>query len=358
MTLDTFKRQDWLLNLAVLFLAVASLAIIYSAAPDLFWYQALWFGLGFGIIFLLSSIDLRPLVSHRWLVIGFYVFALLLLSATLLFGVEIRGTKAWLPVGFGRFQTSEFAKVALIVLLAYFFGRRHTHIGQPRTILKSFLYFFLPASLIALQPDGGSVIVLSGLWVGFLLVSGIRWRHLFIGFVILCLIGAFGWDFLREYQRERIIGFLDPAYDTAGTNYNVIQSKVAIGSAGLLGKGFGQGTQVQLKFLPEPATDFILAAFIEEWGLVGGIFVVGAFLFLLFRIMRIGMRAENNFSRFVCIGTIILFLIQFGLNAGSTLGLLPVVGVTFPFFSYGGSSLLTGAVLVGIIQSIAVRSAR
>lgn len=358
MIFDAFRRQDWLLNLSLIFLAVASLTILYSATPHLFWYQAIWFGIGFAVIFLLSALDLRPLMSYRWLVVGFYIFSLLLLVATLLFGVEIRGTKAWLPLGFGRFQTSEFAKVALIVLLAYFFGKRHTHIGQFRTIAKSFLYFFLPAFLVALQPDGGSAIVLSGLWMGFLLVSGIRWRHLLTGLLILLVVCVVGWDFLREYQRERIVGFLDPTYDTQGTNYNVIQSKIAIGSAGLFGKGFQQGTQVQLKFLPEPATDFILAAFIEEWGLIGGIFVIGAFHFLLFRIIRTGMRAENNFSRFICIGAVILFLVQFALNTGSVLGLLPVVGVTFPFLSYGGSSLLTSAVLIGIIQSIAVRSLR
>jgi rod shape determining protein RodA len=284
--------------------------------------------------------------------------ALLLLTITLLFGTTIRNTKAWIVVGPFQFQTAELAKIALIVFLAYFFARRHVGIGQIRNIVTSFFYFFLPTSLVLLQPDGGSAMVFFGLWIGFLLVSGLRWRHIVVGVLIMLALSLAGWSFLKDYQRERIFAFVNPEYDPQGINYNVIQSKIAIGSGGWFGRGFGQGTQVHLKFLPEPATDFILSAFIEEWGFIGGLFVIGVFMFLIFRIMVIGSRSENNFSRFICIGAVVMFLVQFGLNVGSALGVLPVVGVTFPFFSYGGSSLLTSALLIGIIQSIAVRSSR
>ena len=143
--------------------------------------------------------------------------------------------------------------------------------------------------------------------------------------------------------------------DPLGINYNVIQSKIAIGSAGFFGKGFGQGSQVQLGFLPEAQTDFIFAAFTEEWGMIAGIFLLVAFAVMVFRIIKIGLAADNNFSRFVCLGTVVLLIVQFVLNTGSNLGLTPVIGVTFPFLSYGGSSLLTNFILIGIIQSVFIR---
>ncbi len=160
---------------------------------------------------------------------------------------------------------------------------------------------------------------------------------------------------LKDYQKAMISGFFFPGRDPLGVNYNVIQAKIAIGSAGLFGKGFSQGTQVQLGFLPEAQTDFIFAALIEEWGLLIGIIFVIIFVFLILKIIKIGLEADNNFNRFICLGAAILFNVQFIFNVGSNLGLTPVIGMTFPFLSYGGSSLLTNLILVGIIQSIFIR---
>jgi rod shape determining protein RodA len=159
---------------------------------------------------------------------------------------------------------------------------------------------------------------------------------------------------LKPYQKERIVGLFDPTYDPLGVNYSTIQSKIAVGSGGWFGKGFGQGTQVQLGFLPAAPTDYIFSSFIEEWGFVGGFFIIALFGLAIFSIMRIGLHADNNFYRFICLGAAIMFLVQFGINVGSALGLLPVIGITFPFFSYGGSSLLINAMMIGIVQSAAV----
>lgn len=351
------KRHDWFLNLAILALAIASLLIIYSISMNLFWQQALWFLIAAVLILAFSLIDWRSLINYRWFIWGFYISAVLLLIATYLFGPAIRGSRSWLVFGPIQFQTSELAKLALIIIFASFLTKRHIAIARLSTVLKTFVYFLLPVALILIQPDLGTVIILFGLWTGFLLVSGLPWRRIAVGLAVLLLAATLGWNyFLQDYQRERVIGLFNSEYDPLGVNYGVIQSKIAIGSAGFFGKGFGQGTQVQLGFLPEAATDSVLAAFIEEWGLLGGLMVVSAFLFLLFRIIRVGWLAEDNFSRFVCLGAVVMFLIQFVLNTGSTLGLLPVVGVTFPFFSYGGSSLLINGMLIGMIQSIAVRS--
>jgi len=178
-----------------------------------------------------------------------------------------------------------------------------------------------------------------------------------IGFLIFILIFSILWlTFLKPYQKERILGFISPNRDPLGINYNVIQSKIAIGSAGLFGKGFQQGTQSQLGFLPEAQTDFIFSAFVEEWGLIGGFLLFAAFLLIIFRIIKIGVKSKNNCAKFICLGAIIAFTLQFFFNIGSCLGLSPVVGITFPFFSYGGSSLLTNALLIGIIENIAIES--
>lgn len=353
----SLKYHDWFLNAAIFFIALASLVMIFSAAPALFWTQVFWFTLSFALIFFLAQIDWRAVINYRWIIFGFYLGAVALLLATLFFAPVIRETRGWLVIGNFQFQPAELAKVALIVLLAYFFARRHIGIAHMSNLAVSLIYCLIPALIIFRQPDWGSALILISLWIGFLLVSGIRWRHLIIGAVILVLAFSVSWGFLlKNYQKERIIGFLKPDYDPLGVNYSVIQSKIAIGSAGFFGKGFRQGTQTQLNFLPEPATDFIFAAFVEEWGLVGGLLLVAAFVFLTFRIISIGLRSDDNFSKLVCLGAVILFLLEFIFNVGSNIGFFPVIGVTFPFLSYGGSSILTKALLISIIQSTAIRA--
>ena len=229
-------------------------------------------------------------------------------------------------------------------------------IARWHNILIPFFYFLLPVGLVLLQPDLGSALILFGIWVGYLFISGARKKHLLIGLIIFALAAAWGWQgFLKDYQQQRIIGLFRPDYDPLGINYNVIQSKIAIGSAGFFGKGYQQGTQVQLGFLPEAATDFIFAAYVEEWGFVGAAALLAAFLTMIFRIIAIGVRGENNFTKLICLGTVAVFVLHFVFNVFSNIGLLPVIGLPFPFFSYGGSSLLTNAVLVGIIQSIVIK---
>ncbi|MBI2024476.1 MAG: rod shape-determining protein RodA [Candidatus Harrisonbacteria bacterium] len=350
------KKQDWLLNGSVFFLAAVSLIALSSINQSLFIQQLIWFAFGFLAIFIFSRIDWRPIVNYKWIIFGLYLFSIVLLIITYFLAPAIRGTHSWLVIGPAQIQTSEFAKLALIILLASFFAKRHVGIARSSVIFKSFLYFVIPFGFILIQPDLGSALIIFTIWLGFLLVSGIRWRHLLIGFLIFIFLAFLGWNnLLRNYQKDRIVAFLNPEFSPLGINYGVIQSKIAVGSAGFFGKGYGQGTQVQLGFLPEAGTDFVFPAFIEEWGLFGGILIVGVFIFLLFRIVNIGINCQNNFSKLICLGTVIMFLTQFFINVGSALGLLPVVGVTFPFFSYGGSSILVNSALIGIIQGIVVR---
>ncbi len=354
--LIALKNLNWKLNLALLFLVAASLIGIFSSAPSLVSKQLLWFGLGLAAIFFIVRFDWRPFVNYRSLILGFYLLMIVLLIATHFFAPTIRVTKSWLMFGGFRFQPSEFTKLALIILYSSFFSRKHAAIARVSNLFVSFIYFLIPAVLIAIQPDFGSLAVLFAIWLGFLLVSGIRWSHLAVVLILAILVGITMWFFvLREYQKERVLGFLFPSRDILGINYSVVQAKIAIGSAGLLGKGFGQGTQTQLGFLTEKQTDFIFSSLVEEWGILAGVFLVLVFFYMIFQIIKVGLDSNNNFDRFICLGAVIFFCTQFALNIGSNLGLTPVIGITFPFLSYGGSSILTDSILVGMIQSISVR---
>lgn len=350
------RSLDWQLNGAVAALALASMVSLFSITPEFFWRQAMLWGVGIVLIAVILVIDWRPFLSYRGVVLGIYLAMVGLLVLTYFFAPTIRGIRGWLQVGSFQLQPAEFLKIALIIIFARFFSQRHVGIARVSNLFISFLYFFIPGMFVALQPDFGTMLILFSLWLGFLFVSGIRWRHLMVGVFLLSFLFAGMWFFgFEDYQKDRIVGLFFPDRDPLGVNYSVIQAKIAIGSAGLLGKGFGQGTQSQLGFLPEAHTDFIFSAFIEEWGLFMGFFLIAVFFLMVYRIIRIGLRADANFNRFICLGAAILFGIQFVLNVGSNVGLTPVIGVTFPFMSYGGSSLLTNLILIGMIQSISAR---
>lgn len=351
------KKLDWWFIGALVFLAAASLISLFSTQPNLFRYQLLWYGLSFLIIFLAVKINWHWLTTQNWFFLSFYWLTILLLVITLFAAKSIRGTHSWLIIGPIRFQPSELVKISLILLYASFFSRRHLEVSVLKNIATSFFYFILPATLVSLQPDLGTTLIIFGIWFGFLIVSGLSWQRILIGVLILILVFGLLWlIFLKPYQKERVWGFIFPERSPLGINYNVIQSKIAIGSAGLFGKGFRQGTQVQLGFLPEAQTDFIFSAFVEEWGLIGGLLLISAFLVIIFRIIKTGIKSDGNCAKFICLGAVITLASQFFLNIGSCLGLSPVIGMTFPFFSYGGSSLLTNALLIGIIQNIVIES--
>jgi rod shape determining protein RodA len=268
-------------------------------------------------------------------------------------GPVIRNARSWFVLGPFTIQPVEFMKVALIFLYASYFARRHLAVARWQNIIMSFLFFVVPAAIAVRLPDLGSSVIFFGIWFGFLLLSGLPLRRIVAAAVIFLLAGIFIWTFVfRDYHRARIVGFFFPQNNALTVNYSVTQSKIAIGSAGFWGKGFGQGTQTELGFLSEPSEDFIFAAFIEEWGIFGGLIVLAAFAFLIWKILAIGVVAEENFGKFICLGTAMMFGVQFFLNAGSTTGVLPVIGVTFPFLSYGGTSMLVDCFLLAVVNAI------
>ena len=348
-----FRNFDWLLLAGVMILGTASLVSLASSNIDLFWKQFYWYILALVMIFFGSRIDWRWLISQFWFRYGFYAVTLLFLVVSNFQSRTIRGVKSWIVIGGFQFEPAEFAKLALIFLLAGFFSRRHIQAWLGKNIFISFIYAAIPTILIAIHPDFGSAAVVLGIWVGFIFLSGVNYKRLALGAAIAILGAVLLWVFfLKPYQKDRVVAFVGGESDPLGINYNVIQSKIAIGSAGLLGKGFKQGTETQLKFLPEAQTDFLFAAFVEEWGLVGGVVVIAAFFLIISRIISIGLRARANDEKFVILGTALVFMAHFFINIGSNLGLMPVAGITFPFLSYGGSSLLTASALISIIEHI------
>ena len=337
----------------VAIILLAGLLTLSALSLHFFALQLVWIAVGVGIMTIFLFFDWRTLFSAPWVVWGVYGVSLFLMLAAYVGGPVIRNTHSWLVLGPFTLQPVELMKAALILVFASYFSRRHFAIARWRYIFASFAVFAVPAAIAARLPDLGSAVIFFAIWFGFLLLSGLPLKRFLVAIVVFALAAGFLWTYvLKDYHRARIIGFLTPQTNALGVNYSLVQSKIAIGSAGWLGTGWGQGTQAQLGFLSEPTEDFIFAAFIEEWGMIGAVMLIGAFVALIFAILAVGMRAQENFEKFICLGVAIMFGTQFLLNAGSVTGLTPVVGVTFPFMSYGGSSMMVNSFLLALVNAI------
>jgi len=357
MIFSRLLKIDWWLIMAILVLFIFSLTFLFGYNEHFFWRQLRWDILAIFIIFFAGFFNWQFILSQKWFIYFLYWLSISFLFVSLFSSPLVRGTSSWLKLGEWRFEPAELAKVALILLLASFFSRRHLEAWQTKNILISSFYALLPAVLIILQPDLGSAIVLISIWAGFLLMGKISRSKLLWGIIFLLILLVLGWNFfLRPYQKDRLIGFLFPDRDPLGINYHSLQAKIAIGSGGFFGKGFMGGTQSQFRFLPEAQADFIFAALVEEWGVLGGLIIILTFMMIIVRLIQIGERARNNSFKFICLGTVLSLAFQFFLNVGSNLAILPITGITFPFLSYGGSSLLTTAFLINIIQYIHLES--
>lgn len=361
--LSHIRRFDWLLLGAVLLLISIGLLSLFSlsgvSAFPFFRRQIVWAGIGLVGLAASSFIDFRIFRTQGTAVLLFYAFTVTLLLAVLLVSLQIRGVEAWLRVGGVQIQPVEFAKIALVVLLAKFFSRRHAEIYRIRHLAVSGIYTGVPAGLVLLQPDVGSAAVLVAIWAAVVCFSGIRLRHVVLLLVLASLVGWIGWSFgLHEYQKERVVSFFDPYRDPAGAGYQMIQSMIAVGSGQLWGKGLGYGSQSHLNFLPEAETDFIFAAFAEEWGFAGTLAALSLFGVVLWRIVAIGQRAGDNFSRLYAVGFAALVFVQTFIHVGMNMGVMPITGLTLPFVSYGGSSLISLLIGVGMLQNIKVNARR
>jgi len=346
---------DWLLVIFMIPVLGAGLVTMKSftgEASTFFSHQLMWIGISFAVLFFLSFVDFRFLKRTDVLVTLFFIFSGFLLLL-FIFGHTSNGAKSWFSLGGFSFQPSDMMKLVVILMLAKYFSRRHVEIDNFKHILISGIYAFIPFILILMQPDFGSAIIIFCIWFGMTLVSGISKRHLLIVVGVMAVAFVLLWGFVfKTYQKERIANFIQPLSNVHGSGYNVYQSTIAVGSGQLLGKGVGFGTQSRLNFLPEYQTDFIFAAFSEEWGFVGVIILFILLGLIVWRILHIALLGTTNFEILYGIGLAIYFMTHFIINIGMNIGIMPVTGITLPFMSYGGSHLLTEFISLGILMGM------
>jgi rod shape determining protein RodA len=308
------------------------------------------------IMLAISFLNYRLFKNDPYFLVFLWGLGILALVGLLFFGPETRGVKAWYKIGGISIDPVEYMKIVLLLLMAKYFSLRHIEIYRIKHIILSAIYFGVPFALVFFQPNLGSGGLLILLWLIILLVSGLKLRHFLAIMTLGIFLVSLAWMFmLHDYQKNRIISFLEPELDPLGIGWSQLQSKIAIGNGGIWGAGIGQGTQTQHGFLTEPHTDFIFSAIGEEFGLVGIATLFVLFFLLLWRVFKIGIMAESNFPRLFAIGFGALLIIQFAVNIGMNIGFLPIVGLPLPFVSYGGSSLLMLFFGLGILQSIKTR---
>lgn len=353
----SLKNLDWILIISAILLVGIGLLSIYSSClgkDDFFNFkkQLIFFAIGIFLMFFFCFFDWRILRENRNLILILYLACIISLAGLFFFAPEIRGVQRWYKLGPFSLDPIELTKIILIILLAKYFSMRHIEMYRIRHILLSGFYVLLPSALVFFQPDFGSIIILVALWVGILIISGIKMRHFLV--LLLCgiLILSLSWVFLmKDYQKERIMSFIMPA-DPLGADWNQNQAKIAIGFGGIFGQGLFKGSQTQYGFLPEPQTDFIFAAIAEEMGLIGVSILLLLFLVLIWRICKVAARSQSNFPRLFSIGLVIVLFFQAFIHIGMNLGILPVVGISLPLLSYGGSGLITNLAALGIVQNI------
>lgn len=355
-----FQNFDWVLLGLVALIGAMCLANLYSATPDTFrgtpvyLKQLYFFIMGFALIFLIISVDYRILVEFNYPLYG-AVICLLLFSS--LFSSDLAGTSRWINLGFFKLQPSEPAKLMLVITLASYYFRKDT--GKGFTLKELFVPLMLagfPFVLIVSQPDLGTALMLAFIFISMTLFVKLRWSTLVTLVGTAFLSAGVGWQYLlKPYQRQRIETFLNPGSDSLGSGYHIIQSKIAVGSGLIFGKGYLQGTQGNLDFLPERHTDFAFSIWAEEWGFLGSLFFFGVYFFLIFWGLNIALSSRDKFGTLLCIGVVSLIFWQAFINLAMVMGLLPVVGMPLPLFSYGGSSLLTTMAGIGILMSVRMR---
>lgn len=348
------SRIDWILLAFILPIVGFGLVTMksFTEENDYFSHQLIWFVISLVVFFLFSRIDFRFLKRTEILLSLFGLFSGLLILLFFI-GHTAGGAQSWFSFGGFSFQPSDMMKIILILILAKYFSRRHVEIENFKHIIISGLYAFIPFVLIFLQPDIGGAIIIFIIWFGMILVSGLSKKHLLVITLLVVVSFAMMWVFaFKPYQKARIVNFLNPLSDVRGTGYNVYQSTIAVGSGQFTGKGVGFGTQSRLKFLPEYQTDFIFAAFAEEWGFVGVMIFFILMALVIWRILFLSTLGTTNFEILYGVGFVIYLISHFIINVGMNIGVMPVTGVPLPFMSYGGSHLLTEFMGLGILMGM------
>lgn len=358
------KNFDWVILSIVLVIVLIGIMTIYSATrplgegehPRFYIKQAVWLLLGIIALLLMVCFD------YVWLSrfsLYLYILGIFLLITVFIFGKMGMGAQRWLSLGPISFQPSEFFKLTYIIMLSHQLGMIHSPISTVSLLRVFFLIVCLPFILLIKQPDLGTALIILSIFVFFILVKGLYKKalilFLIIGLISLPFLGNILWENLKDYQKHRLVVFLEPGADPTGIGYHVSQSKIAVGSGKFLGKGYLKGTQGPLRFLPEKHTDFIFAVFAEEWGFLGSLLLLSLYFVLIMRGLDTARKARDSFGRLLALGITFMFSIYFFMNVGMTLGIMPVVGIPLPFMSYGGTSLLSNLISIGILVNIRTR---
>jgi len=352
------KNFAWSIVVLPLLLSALGALNLYSISLHSGFYvfqkQLIWFGVGIAAMIVVAFVSASTI---RRYVLHVYFVSILALIAVIVFGKEVSGSRSWITIGNFSIQPSEFVKLTVILILARFYYNSFQDRSFGLGSLIEPISFIVPICvLMAIQPDFGSLLVILLIFGSLLVFVGLDKRSLLIISALLVLISVPAWHFFfKDYQKERIMTFVNPLHDPRGAGYNSLQSQIAVGSGKLKGKGLGSGTQSQLRFIPEQRTDFAFSVLAEEWGFVGAVFVLVIYFLLLLFIVDVASSARDRFSMVTSLGVAMLFFWHACLNIGMVLGLIPVIGVPLLFFSYGGSSVVTAFIAIGIVVGIKIR---
>ncbi|MEC4676942.1 MAG: rod shape-determining protein RodA [Nitrospirota bacterium] len=358
------RNFDWLIFFTVIAISLIGILTIFSATRQpmestqspFYIKQIIWLLLGVLGLIVFVSFD------YIWLSrisVPMYIAGLIFLLIVLISGKTGMGAQRWIGVGPISFQPSEFFKLIFIIMISRHFSSVQEPIGIMSLLRIFFVFVFLPFMLLVKQPDLGTGLVIIIIFIALSLTRGLQKKALIltviIGFVSMPFLGNLMWERLEDYQKSRLIAFVEPGVDPSGIGYHIKQSKVAIGSGEFSGKGFLKGTQGPFRFLPEKHTDFIFAVFAEEWGFIGSLFLLSLYFLLIMRGLDTARKAKDDFGKILALGITFMFSIYFFVNVGMTLGIMPVVGIPLPFFSYGGTALLSNYISLGVLINIRTR---
>ena len=353
------RDMDWPLIAITILICGLGVLQIFSAThgtlwQDAWWKQLLWIAAGLVLMWIVTAIDYHALMAH---IVGMYVLSLVLLAAVFLVGRQVFGSTRWIPLPLGfHFQVSEFVKLVIILLVARFMTELKSDSLEVRDLLKIGALVAIPMVLVLKEPDLGTALTYLPILAVGALLAGLNWRYVAAIAVLLVLVlPVAGLYFLKDYQKARLVSFLDPDRDPRGTGYQVIQSKIAVGAGGMWGKGLTKGSQTQLRFLPVPHTDFIFSAFAEERGFAGVVLVLALYFMLLMQIVKNAQTAPDRAGMYICMGIAALLLFHVLVNVGMVVGRIPVTGIPLPLMSAGGSSMLSVFLMLGLVNNVRLR---
>jgi rod shape determining protein RodA len=355
-----FQNFDWTLLALVLGICTVGIINIYSAGYSigdrpfpLYLKQIQWVFLGMAFMMLIYFIDYRVINEAAYIIYG---ISIALLVVVFLYGYTTRGSQRWISILGFSFQPAELMKLTVIMALArYFDDYKSNEPYNLKELLIPFLIVILPFLLILKQPDLGTALIIVAVSASIIVFIGVNWKSLAIVGAGALILMPIGWRFLKAYQKERLMTFLNPDNDPLGTGYHIIQSMIAVGSGGIIGKGFLSGSQTQLKFLPEQQTDFVFSVFAEEWGFIGAFVLIIMFMCLIFWGLKIALHSRDLLGTLLSFGITALISWEVFINIGMVLGIVPVVGIPLPFLSYGGSAMIVLMAMIGLLMNVSVR---